>query len=362
MSTGGFIGADDRDNVVLDLHPLEDSHWICQATKDFDVKRVHFKNIRQGGYLTVTQDGRWTLGPGPDESKTGFDLELLKTISGSVMRQFEFQSKNGRADSQVFTEILHRQIACFVTYNKDMGNIGTMFEKLRLLDDESLLDVQCRTYHAVTTKVMKELPLLSDRLFKFLDINDDNTLTKNEFEIILSLFPQGSDGADGNAYESLFQIMDVDDTGIVVREEVVEFFRALLTCMVDFVHMAVDINKKTVNQIFIPKLVDVLFESLDANHDGSVSLSEAQGFLEEVMHRDPDFRDSLIQWQYTFFGISSDPSNASASKEQLKKEGEILQEILNLVGTLGMSRESFLDMMSHLGDNALSRLVLNTLI
>ena len=60
-----------------------------------------------------------------------------------------------------------------------------------------------------------------------------------------------------------------------MREEVVEFFRALLTCMVDFIHMAVDINKKTINQIFIPKLVDVLFEALDANQDGAVRESRS---------------------------------------------------------------------------------------
>jgi Ca2+-binding EF-hand superfamily protein len=70
-----------------------------------------------------------------------------------------------------------------------------------------------RTYHAITTKIMKELPLLSDRLFKFLDINDDNMLTRSEFEIILSLFPQGTEAPEGTTHASLFQIMDVDETG-----------------------------------------------------------------------------------------------------------------------------------------------------
>ena len=84
MSTGGFIGADERGNVVLDISPLEDSHWVCQATKDFDVKRVHFKNVRHGDYLSCLSDGTWKLGPGPDEATTGFDLELLKTVRSQL--------------------------------------------------------------------------------------------------------------------------------------------------------------------------------------------------------------------------------------------------------------------------------------
>jgi hypothetical protein len=117
---------------------------VCQATKDFDAKRVHFKNVRHGDYLSLTPDGTWKLGPGPEEAKTGFDLELLKTVSSNVMRSFDLHAIEGRADSQVFTDILHRQIACFVTYNKDVGAIAQLFSTLRLLDDESLIDIQYR--------------------------------------------------------------------------------------------------------------------------------------------------------------------------------------------------------------------------
>ena len=35
---------------------------------------------------------RWILAEGPDEARTGFDLELLKTISNNVMRSFDLHA------------------------------------------------------------------------------------------------------------------------------------------------------------------------------------------------------------------------------------------------------------------------------
>jgi len=299
------------------------------------------------------------LAEGPDEERTGFDLELLKTISNNVMRTFDLHAVDGRADAQVFTDILHRQMACFLTYTKNMQPFGSALYRLRVLSEEDLIDVQARCYHAVTTKIMKELPLLSDRLFKFLDINDDHYLSRSEFETVLSLVPQSSahDGTSDWGYRALFAIMDVDESGTVVKEEVVEFFRALLTCLVDFAHMGVDIVKKAINSVFIPKTLQVTFNELDKNKDGEIVIAEMQGFLDELLHRDEGFRDVAIAFQYAFLGLDSDPDKAAESKEQLKKEGQILGEMLNRVGPQGLNRESFLDTMGQLADNTLNRLL-----
>ena len=147
-----------------------------------------------------------------------------------------------------------------------------------------------------------------------------------------------------------------------------EFFRALFTCGVDFLHMGVAIAKKTMTQIYVPRLVEVALEALDEDGDGAVSVAECMGLMDELLHRDPSIRDTLIRFQYAMFGDNSDPDakvqNAAqldyvlrityylflllithsdpdakvSNKAQLDAEGHILVDILNLVGQEGTDR------------------------
>eukprot|EP01095_Lingulamoeba_sp_RSL-Kostka_P011224 TRINITY_DN4203_c1_g1_i1.p1 TRINITY_DN4203_c1_g1~~TRINITY_DN4203_c1_g1_i1.p1 ORF type:complete len:196 (-),score=89.20 TRINITY_DN4203_c1_g1_i1:162-749(-) len=128
-------------------------------------------------------------------------------------------------------------------------------------------------------------PFLQELIFKAFDENDDGEIDFNEFTKALSIMTRGT---NDEKLQFAFRMYDLDQTGYVTKEEMGKILGSFFNMVGPGEENQVTTfsSKKYESP---PALVDELFEQMDTDEDGKISLED----YKEGARQNPDIIQGL---------------------------------------------------------------------
>lgn len=139
-------------------------------------------------------------------------------------------------------------------------------------------------------------PFLSDRIFKLADQDRDMHITFEEFATIMDIYQNGS-VEEKNEFS--FSLFDENQDGLISLEDMYVVMKKFMSHWSTLQGSATVVDKKALQRIF---------DQIDVNGDGDISLSE----YKNVLRTNP----GLFEW----FNILNNISNIEISQEMSKDE------------------------------------------
>jgi hypothetical protein len=102
--------------------------------------------------------------------------------------------------------------------------------------------VMSQIYHSQSTNAVQEA------MFHVFDTNKDGVMSKAEYDVLWDIFLP-TDPA--NKLDALFNIVDIDNDGMVDRLEATAFMQALLSVAIATIHMCVDMYGFMVEEMMV---------------------------------------------------------------------------------------------------------------
>eukprot|EP00656_Telonema_subtile_P055651 TRINITY_DN8679_c0_g1_i6.p1 TRINITY_DN8679_c0_g1~~TRINITY_DN8679_c0_g1_i6.p1 ORF type:complete len:816 (+),score=175.96 TRINITY_DN8679_c0_g1_i6:89-2536(+) len=317
----GLWTMEQRDSVAIDNAP---SH--CRAVR-----------IRCGmEFLALGADGSASTVLKPTD-----DCDLYVCSLSSVLAlpaAAELKLNSAHFCQLVCNQVIGRLVRC---KHGCVGSLGAILCDVGIVKKSELTDLQHRSFYVGITALREVLPQLATRLFTFLDLDNSGELEWREVQYVFQLLM-----GESAWWDALFDVMDIDKNGQLSPEEVVEFVRALFTCLVDFGHSAVHIAEKTGLEVWITPVLEHVFLSIGqgASMDAT-TIEQAVQFLESTMLPHPavcSLKDKLqaVSWTANTQPASRPPlSNDNFMSDDTPLTGFVLYPVLFLLSRSALTKE-----------------------
>ena len=141
------------------------------------------------------------------------------------------------------------------------------------MDMQELAD---QNFELIAELVDKIVPELAPDLFRLIDVNNDGTIKEDEWKKLVAAFSPMNNGSETqrDMFDMIFTVLDKDNNKIVEPKEVSDFARKMVHLVAAVVKTVLKAVYKSVGAAVRSKFVDDIFQALDQDGDGRLTIEE----------------------------------------------------------------------------------------